>query len=53
MRLKSTWDLSKRFLTDPLSGNFTAGGLKLIVHHDTTILHRAVRQDSARNMEQK
>lgn len=53
VRLKSTWDLSKRFLTDPWSQNCTAGGMKLIFHQDSTILHRAVKLDPARDMEQK
>lgn len=53
VRLKSSWDLSKRFLTDPWSQNFTAGGVKLIVLQDSTILHIAVKVDPARNTEQQ
>lgn len=53
MRWKCTWDLPKRFLTDPWSRKFTAGGLKAIFHQDNTVLHKAVREDPARDTEQK
>lgn len=48
VRWKCTRDLSKRFLTNPCSRKFTAGGLKEIPYEDSTLLHGAVRQDSAK-----